>query len=205
MRGGAGDDILNGGEGNDDLQGDAGDDILLAGNGNDLLRADAGADILNGGGGYDRASYRDAGEGLTIDMLNASLSTGIARGDTFVSIEVIEGTNFNDMIYGTDTRNVLRGFDGDDDIYGRGGNDLLQGFEGDDSIMGGAGNDTVDGGDGTDLAMFAGDLADYTFTLLGNGNVSVVDNVGNEGTDILIDIEFVSFNGGAEIDITGLI
>ena len=205
LRGGDGNDGVNGGADNDDLGGGNGNDTLLGADGNDLLRGDMGADVLNGGDGFDRASYGDSSTGITIDLADTGLSTGIAQGDSYVSIEAYEATAFADVMFGDDVNNLLRGMDGDDQISGRGGNDNLQGFDGDDILSGGTGNDTLNGGDGDDLAAFTGDLADYTFTLLGNGNIRVEDTVGNDGVDVLIAVEFVTFGGGAEIDVTGLI
>jgi len=208
LRGGDGDDVLNGGDNNDDLWGNDGDDVLFGGDGNDLLRGDDGADVLNGGSGYDRASYRDASEAIVLDLLDPGASTGAAAGDSYVSIEVFEATNFNDIMNGSNVRDVLRGFDGDDVISGNGGNDLLQGYEGDDTFTGGSGNDAIDGGNGRDVANFSGDLSDYTITMLMDGRIRVEDNVGsdgNDGIDTLTSIEFVTFGGGAEIDVTGLI
>jgi Ca2+-binding RTX toxin-like protein len=58
--GGAGDDGLSGGDGNDDIYGGPGDDLLLGdlGNnrlygwaGNDIIRGDTGDDLIDGGGG----------------------------------------------------------------------------------------------------------------------------------------------------------
>jgi hypothetical protein len=208
LRGGDGDDVLNGGDNNDDLWGNDGDDVLFGGDGNDLLRGDDGADVLNGGSGYDRASYRDASEAIVLDLLDPGASTGAAAGDSYVSIEVFEATNFNDIMNGSNVRDVLRGFDGDDVISGNGGNDLLQGYEGDDTFTGGSGNDAIDGGNGRDVANFSGDLSDYTITMLMDGRIRVEDNVGsdgNDGIDTLTSIEFVTFGGGAEIDVMGLI
>ncbi|WP_319800866.1 M10 family metallopeptidase C-terminal domain-containing protein [Rhodobacter sp. KR11] len=51
--GGAGDNLLEGAEGDDDLDGGGGDDLLLGEEGNDDLTADAGHDTLVGGQGDD--------------------------------------------------------------------------------------------------------------------------------------------------------
>jgi len=142
-----------------------------------------------------------------LDLLDLGASTGVAAGDSYVSIEVFEATNFNDIMIGSDVRDILRGFDGDDVISGNGGNDLLQGYEGDDTFTGGSGNDAIDGGNGRDVANFSGDQADYTITMLMDGRIRVEDNVGsdgNDGIDTLTSIEFVTFGGGAEIDVTDL-
>ena len=53
LRGGAQDDTLNGDDGNDMLFGNAGNDVLEGGNGNDTLNGNAGADTVNGGDGDD--------------------------------------------------------------------------------------------------------------------------------------------------------
>lgn len=62
MAGDAGDDVMRGGDGNDTMQGNDGDDILRGGGGNDSLlgvadddrlQGDAGRDTMAGGTGYD--------------------------------------------------------------------------------------------------------------------------------------------------------
>ena len=53
LEGGAGDDRLRGGKGDDTLEGGAGDDILKGGKGDDTLEGGAGDDILKGGKGDD--------------------------------------------------------------------------------------------------------------------------------------------------------
>jgi hypothetical protein len=46
--------FIKGGKGNDVLEGGGGDDVLLGGKGNDRLFGWAGVDVLKGGGGKDR-------------------------------------------------------------------------------------------------------------------------------------------------------
>ena len=68
---------------------------------------------------------------------------GDAEGDTYDSIEDVQGSRFSDQIRGNDIANGILGLDGDDHPRGRGGNDYL---------VGGAGADTLHGGlraDGT--------------------------------------------------------
>ncbi|NCQ88740.1 MAG: type I secretion C-terminal target domain-containing protein, partial [Alphaproteobacteria bacterium] len=57
--GGAGDDLINGDEGDDNLYGQEGNDTINGGDGNDLLHGQLGNDILNGGDGDDTL-YGDA-------------------------------------------------------------------------------------------------------------------------------------------------
>jgi Ca2+-binding RTX toxin-like protein len=54
IRGGEGDDVLTGGNGNDKLIGGSGDDELNGRGGDDLLIGGSGDDTLNGGPGEDR-------------------------------------------------------------------------------------------------------------------------------------------------------
>jgi hypothetical protein len=49
------------------------------------------------------------------------------------------------------------------------GNDVLRGGDGNDRLVGGHGSDTLDGGAGIDLAVFAGTLSDYVFSVEGTG------------------------------------
>ena len=60
--GGAGDDLLNGNNGNDELYGEAGNDTLNGGTGDDLLVGGTGNDNLNGGSGDDTYLF-DIGDG----------------------------------------------------------------------------------------------------------------------------------------------
>jgi Ca2+-binding RTX toxin-like protein len=142
--------------GDDQLFGRGGNDTLAAGDGNDVLDGGAGADMLNGGAGTDTASYADATSGVSIDLTaDASTWTGDAHGDTFISIEAYDLTNFNDVFRGDDTANSVTSGAGDDQLFGRGGNDTLAAGNGNDVLDGGAGADMLNGGDGTDTASYA--------------------------------------------------
>ncbi len=105
-----GDDVLFGNEGNDELYGNSGADRLEGGLGNDLL--DGGADI-------DTASYAGASAAVDIDMRVAGAqNTGSAGTDTLVSIEILIGSNFNDMLISDlIAANELRGGLGNDRYY----------------------------------------------------------------------------------------
>jgi Ca2+-binding RTX toxin-like protein len=54
LQGGGGNDLIQGGEGNDSLMGGRGDDVVEGGAGNDTLIASAGKDSLDGGDGDDQ-------------------------------------------------------------------------------------------------------------------------------------------------------
>lgn len=142
--------ILEGLGGNDEIRGAAGDDTLSGGDGNDSLYGGAGADSLVGGSGTDTASFATAAAFVKIDLSTGVGTQGEAAGDSFVGIENVIGTNFDDVIAGDDEDNRLEGQDGDD---------LLFGLSGHDTFVDGLGDDTVDGGDGGDTLIHMGGTA----------------------------------------------
>uniref|UniRef100_UPI0027B9BC9B calcium-binding protein n=1 Tax=Desulfobulbus sp. TaxID=895 RepID=UPI0027B9BC9B len=127
-----GSDLLSGLEGNDSLRGEDGADQLLGGAGNDVLHGGAGADLLDGGEGRDSADYRGTGAAVAVNLATGTATGGTAEGDTFLSIENLYGTDFDDTLIGSDQDNTLIGY---------GGNDVLSGGLGNDTLTGGAGND----------------------------------------------------------------
>jgi len=107
------DDHLIGNDQANELSGGLGDDTLTGG---------GGADILNGGAGSDTADYSGSTRGVRLD-----LARGKTGGDTYISIENLAGSAFNDKLLGDRAANVLTG---------QGGNDVLRGGGGDDTLLG---------------------------------------------------------------------
>jgi Ca2+-binding RTX toxin-like protein len=103
--------VLVGGAGGDTLKGGTGDDTLLGG---------AGGDNLVGGDGTDVVSYVDylgsaTRTGLLIDLQNTNNSTGYAQGDSYTSLEILEGSAKDDTIVGGHSSiRTLRGGAGDE-------------------------------------------------------------------------------------------
>jgi len=126
---------LFGGGGDDILYGRGGDDVLVGQGGDDVLVGGTGADRLIGNQGTDRAAYWTAKSGVTVDLANAASSTGDAAGDTFVSIEDLQGSNHDDSLRGNGVANWLTGMNGNDTIDGRGGADVLTGGGGADVFI----------------------------------------------------------------------
>jgi Ca2+-binding RTX toxin-like protein len=168
LRGGAGDDTLDGGttatklsggDGADrltvaaagaSLDGGAGDDQLLAsaasravtldgGNGNDLLRGGAAGDKLTGGAGADQLD-------------GAAGDDAIDAGDGADTITAGDG---NDTVEAGGGGDVVSAGPGNDTVTGGDGADQLDGAAGDDALSGGDGNDVLTAGDGNDA--LAGD------------------------------------------------
>ena len=195
LRGDANANTILGHAGNDTIYGRDGNDTLFGENGNDFLIGGAGADVLDGGAGQDRAQYHQAVAGLKADLVSSFVNTGEAAGDTYVSIEDLFGSNFDDTLSGDDLANVISGYGGNDTLFGRGGADVLLGGDGDDNLIGGAGVDTYNGGNGIDRVQYqdslvglrvdlqvsatnTGDAAGETYTL-------IEDVVGSSGHDSL--------------------
>ena len=179
LYGGTGIDGLNGGDGNDVLYGEAdpdylygdnGDDKLYGGTGDDTMFGGTGKDFFDGGEGWDTVSYQNAADGVAItwtgkgqyvmaDFVGSSLTEGV---DTFVNVEKVVGSRFEDFIAGDGlgaSNNTIDGGDGDDWLYGDhpntgpafvGGSDVLYGGNGHDMIEGNFGADILSGGAGSD-------------------------------------------------------
>ena len=176
-----GDDVITTGDDADFIVAGFGDDEIISGNGDDTIRGGDGEDEINGQGGVD---FIQGGNGN--DYIRMGNGDG-QRG---------EGNAGDDYIAGGNQKDVLLGGADEDELLGQGGNDVLRGGTGDDVLEGGTGDDRLVGNAGEDTAVFSGALADYTFTLNGNGTVDVEDTVGTDGTDNLFGVEYVEFTDG---------
>ena len=173
VNGGADNDIIHGGTGDDVLGGNAGDDTLYGGDGEDRLYGHDGDDTLYGGAGDDRLEGDDGNDRLE----------GGAGDDR------LDGNAGDDTLYGGDGGDRLSGWDGDDTLYGGDGDDALLGSDGDDTLYGGAGDDNISGGDGGDHiyggagddTLYGWDGDDYL-----NGGAGDDTLYGGAGADIFV-------------------
>lgn len=157
--GGAGNDLLQGGNSNDHIYGYGltgdpstdGSDSIDGGNGNDYINGNAGNDFIEGGNGNDR-------------ILGGAGDDSIDGGN---GVDVINGNKGDDVIFGDAGNDALRGGQGNDLLFGGNGNDVLQGDLGDDTLLGGTGIDVISGGAGNDLFVFEG-TGDAAFTTTGD-------------------------------------
>ncbi|MGL4237113.1 calcium-binding protein, partial [Tabrizicola sp.] len=193
LTGGTENNGINGMDGNDRLSGGLGTDSLFGGNGNDMLLGGPAADTLDGGMGRDRVTYRESPTGLVADIGNPSRNTGEATGDTYVAIEDLEGSPYDDSLGGDGQANNIVGMEGNDLIEGRLGNDLLFGGDGNDTLVGGGGTDRLDGGNGIDFASFE-DSAVAIRIDLANPALATGDVVG----EVLVGIEGFLLTGFAD-------
>lgn len=128
--------------------------------------------------------------------VDASWVQGDFYGEQAVTLSIREDLDpiALTVIAGTSGANVLDGTRGDDDLYGYGG---------DDSLFGGAGNDFIDGGTGIDVAFYNGARANFT-VLTDGDRIRVSDRSGNEGHDLLSNIERLDFADVAvALDVNG--
>nr|MCU0732743.1 hypothetical protein [Hyphomonas sp.] len=150
----AGNDTLQGNEGNDILLGGDDNDSLIGGDGADYLTGGAGSDVLDGGFGYDFVWYDNAASGVTARLDFTGGNTGEAAGDSYVGVEGLVGSIFNDFLVGDAGANYIDALSGDDFIAGVDGDDRLFGNDGNDNFWGGLGADAINGGDGFDIARY---------------------------------------------------
>lgn len=176
--GGGGNDIYYGGDGDDFGRGDDGDDILFGGNGNDRLRGNDGNDILSGGdgadnlhggSGADRVDYSTATSRVIVNLNLLGAQDTVGAGlDTLISIEQIQGSNFQDILHGNSNSNY---------VLGGAGNDYIDG---------GASGDFLDGGMGTsDWVSYLSASFGVIVDLANTG----VQNTGGSGPDIIRNFE----------------
>ncbi|MBI0130491.1 calcium-binding protein [Snodgrassella sp. W8124] len=117
----SGNDTLNGNDGNDILWGGYGNDILNGGNGNDTLWGDSGYDILNGGAGNDILNGGNRGKdrylfqrGHGQDTIN---DTGYYNYSNEVDDIVFEGANFADAVFTRSGKDlIVRAYGSEDSV-----------------------------------------------------------------------------------------
>jgi Ca2+-binding RTX toxin-like protein len=207
-------ELLMAAEGADglDLTANEFDQVLIGSGGDDTLEGKGGVDNYFGGGGTDTVTYRSSSAGVTIDLELEVQQGGDAEGDTYVSIEVVEGSGHTDHLHGTlDGADKLRGINGHDFLYGYGGDDLLVGGSGDDVLDGGTGDDEMIGGAGNDT-YYVDSLDDVVDEVLDSGSgvdhiiasldYSISGNSGVENLTIVGDAREATGNGNANV-ITG--
>jgi Ca2+-binding RTX toxin-like protein len=161
-------ETLNGTTAGDIIAGFDGDDTLNGLDGDDRLLGGAGADVLNGGNGSDTAVYDDSSAGVTVNLGVNAASGGTAAGDTFVSIENIVGSAFDDVLTGDNGQNRIDGGAGNDTLAGAGGADVLTGGSGADVFRGAAeelsGDTITDFGTSDTILITNRTLAGFTYS-----------------------------------------
>ncbi|HGY1015931.1 TPA: calcium-binding protein [Aeromonas salmonicida subsp. smithia] len=163
-----GNDLLDGGSGNDNLQGGDGNDIYRFGRGsgwdivsesnqgtahintieisNDVVPSDISVSrdqenlYLNLDHGTDRLTLSDWFNNAAYKVVFFDGTIWNAH-DLMRLITIAPATENDDVLYGSNTDDMLISQGGDDIIYGEDGNDMLDGAQGNDQLYGGDGND----------------------------------------------------------------
>ena len=192
--GGSKNDTIGGGSGNDVLFGKSGEDLIRGASGDDLLNGGLGNDTLRGQGGNDTADYSDLTfngvfgtvTGLDVNLsdrsaLHSSNNNALTWSDTLNTIENVTGTQRNDRFIGNGQDNV---FDGQGKV---GRSDRQTEF----TALNGETYRVI-----ADVVEYSGSQSDFSFS----GSADNFTATGNpEGTDTLIDIELVRFNGDSSL------
>ena len=192
---------------NDTIDGGAGNDLIWAGNGNQNLTGGLGTDTVM----YNENFSSDVAVIISLALQGQSQATGQGTW-TLNGFENLIGGNGEDTLTGDTGNNVIGGSGGADILVGGAGNDTLYGdgeitydshgtglsgpiitvpdavavfggVSGNDLVEGGLGNDTLDGGGGIDTATYAHASGGVTVSLTsGTSN-------GADGSDTLVNIE----------------
>ncbi len=209
--GGAGNDYLYLGEGNNTAYGDAGTDVLFDSNGTNYLDGGSGDDIYifwatgtahdtvdeqAGGGTADYLSFIYENTGVTVDLAASGDQTVIDGRLTLnlvspENLEYLEGSNYDDVLYGNAQDNNIGGRQGNDVIDGRAGNDTISGDDGNDRLTGGTGSDWLYGNAGSDTFVF-----DPAVGNLGWDGIVEAENADSDTLD------FSAFTAGITVDLS---
>ena len=199
-----------------------GNDVIDGGAGNDIIFGDViNTDHLEWEGRYDPAHDDFMAEGSGLDALKKHLELENGSAPTDAELYSYIRENHGDFNVEGDARggnDTLIGGKGDDILYGQGGDDILIGGEGDDILYGGTGADTfvwqegdlgndvimdfnADEGDRIDLSDLFKDMAadkDLTHYLRLSDDRSTLEisTNGNVGSEVDITIQ-VQNNGGS--------
>jgi Ca2+-binding RTX toxin-like protein len=139
---------------------------VVGGSGNDYFIGNTADNIFDGGSGLDIVDFSAATGRVSVNLRSGVVNSGGLGSDTFISIEGVVGSEYDDQLIGDANDNYFAGLGGDDYIDGRGGVDIL-------SLRGASAGVSV-----TISMLGAGSI-----TLAGLGTDTFVNMEGIEGTD----------------------
>lgn len=221
------------GNGSDNLiNGQTGSNIIYGLGGNDTIYSTVGSNTIDGGIGTDTVAfdnnwYSSSTVGAQVFLADATFTGGSDKAaywgsgfsafqartsgsgiaySTITNVENVNGTSYDDVIYGNSGVNTINGNDGNDTIAGNGGADTLNGGNGNDTFLvtstdlasvtlfsGGANNDTVVA---AGAALAAGGISNAKFSSIETFDVR--DNIGSGSYGMNAnDITYLADNGTA--------
>jgi Ca2+-binding RTX toxin-like protein len=187
---GVGDNLIDGGAGNDTLYGGVGNDTINGGIGNDLLYAGTGDNTLDGGDGndtlYSSTTGIDTLTGGTGDDVyeihntsdNIGENPGSGNDTIWTDVNYTIAANVETMYLVGSVNGFGNAADNIITVYGEGHN-LIDGGAGNDTLSAGAGNDTIYGGMGND-ALYGSTGNDLLSAGMGDNTLD-----GGDGNDTL--------------------
>ena len=200
IKGDGNNNVLYGGEQDDELIANSGNNILYGGLGNDTLVGNEYGNVLIGGKGDDTyvvgtpdPILENENEG--IDTVKAAM-TSYELPDNVENL-ILLGYENNLVGKGNALDNEITGSYGNDTLYGYDGNDTLNGYIGSDTLYGGAGNDTyvfssyqgykdndiVSDDSGNDRILFTNSVDKSNIAIYQDGNDLIIDYGSNLGSD----------------------
>ena len=205
--GGDGDDTLSGGPGDDTIAGAEGDDTLNGNEGDDTFDEGAAAngdDVFNGDAGSDVVDYGGRSANLTVTMATGADDGDGGAGeadDVTSTVEGVNGGSGDDGITGSASADIIRGGAGDDTIADGAGDDEVYGDAGNDTFLSGTssnGADVFNGGTGDDVVNYGSRTNDLVIDI----DNSADDGEASENDNLKTDIENV-VGGDGDDTITG--
>jgi Ca2+-binding RTX toxin-like protein len=200
LNGAGGGDKIYGGDGDDRIVGGNGLNKLYGENGNDRIFVGTGVNEAYGGNGTDTISYILAPVRVKVNMTSGTGEINSIIKDNFIEFENVQGSQFDDEIYGDEKINVIFGEDGNDYIDAGDGDDIIYPGKGSNKILGGKGNDQIiiegdndiDGGEGIDIINFSkerkeGVIINLQSNIFGGGfknNLTIKNIEGVSGTNL---------------------
>jgi len=185
IEGGAGNDSITGGSGNDTLHGDAGNDTITTNGGTDTVKGGDGNDTIVSAGNLSAADSIDGGDGTdTLSVTNASLVT-------MQALSISDANSFNAAFTSVEGLLVTNTLDSTGDDFDLG---YLSGVS---TVTLAAGVDTTQTIDGFD----SGDTLAISAALSGTSLTAKVNSSAAGSTDVLN----ISLTEGADADYGTLI
>ncbi len=176
---------VRGGPKGDYLVGSSGPNQLYGLTANDFLDGGLGPDALSGGSGTDTAVYTSRTAPLEVSLNGIANDGEVDELDNVLAdVENVWGGSSNDSFYGSPSANQFRGGLGDD---------FFEGATGPDIFEGGGNYDTVDYSSRSIRVAVSIDGA------ANDGTDADSNGVGEEGDNVLEDVEFVVGGSGDDL------
>jgi secreted PhoX family phosphatase len=157
-------------------------------------------------------NLKEGGQLLLISNDPDALKTpAVKEKDLSPKVKNVEGSKYDDSIYGDERNNRIEGGRGDDGLSGGPGHDNIDGGRGNDIIIPGTGNDRMSGGWGDDIFVFADETGRDKIWDFRPGH-DKLDLTGVSGVDSFDDLTIVKkwhstvidLGDGNEIKLVGL-